>query len=77
MFILCGCCYFITIFRKNFELFEVLSLNDLMYKYFCNLSLGLKFWEFYFGFTGYNMPMIKASKIWNKLSLSPSVIFIS
>ena len=46
-----------------------------MYKYFCNLSLGLKFGEFYFGFTGYyNMPMIKASKIWNKLSLSLSVI---
>ena len=47
-----------------------------MYKYFCNLSLGLKFGEFYFGFTGYNMPMIKASKIWNKLSLSPSVILV-
>ena len=50
-----------------------MSLNDLMYKYFCNLSLGLKFGEFYLGFTGYNMPMIKASKIWNKLTLSPSV----
>ena len=75
MSILCGCCYFITIFRKHFELFEVLSLNDLMYKYsVCKLSLGLKFGEFYFGFTGYSMPMIKASKIWNKLSRSPSVI---
>ena len=31
-----------------------------MYEYFCKLSLGLKFGEFYFGFTGYNMPMIKA-----------------
>ena len=30
----------------------------------------------WFGFTGYNMPMIKASKIWNKLSLSPSVILV-
>ena len=50
----------------------MLSLNDLMYKYFCNLSLGLKFGEFYFGFTGYN----KASKIWNKLSLSPLVILV-
>ena len=47
-----------------------------MYKYFCNLSLGLKFGEFYVGFTGYNMPMIKASKISNKLSLSPSVILV-
>ena len=37
-----------------------------MYKYFCNLSLGLKFGEFYFSFTGNNMPMIKASKIWKK-----------
>ena len=46
-----------------------------MYKYFCNLSLGLKFGEFDFGFTGY-MLMIKARKIWNKLSLSPSVIFV-
>ena len=45
-----------------------------MFKYFCNLNLGLKFGEVYFGFTGYNMPMIKASKIWNILSLSPSVI---
>ena len=71
MLILCGCCYFITIFRKHFE---VLSLNDLMYKYFCNLSLSLG--EFFFGFTGYNMPMIKASKIWNKLSLSSSVILV-
>ena len=47
-----------------------------MYKYFCNLSLDLKFGNFYFGFTGYNMPLIKASKIWNKLSLSPSVILV-
>ena len=47
-----------------------------MYKYFCNLSLGLKIGEFIFGFTGYNMPMIKASKIWNKLSLSPLVILV-
>ena len=47
-----------------------------MYKYLYNLSLGFKFGEFYFGFTGYNMPMIKASKIWNKLSLSPSVILV-
>ena len=47
-----------------------------MYKYFCNLSLGLKFGEFYFGFTGYNMSLIKASKIWNKLSLSPSVLLV-
>ena len=31
---------------------------------------------FYFGFTGYNMPIIKASKIWNKLSLSLSVILV-
>ena len=53
-----------------------MSLNDLMYKYFCNLSLGLKFGEFFFGFTGYNMPMIKASKIWNILSPSPSVILV-
>ena len=53
-----------------------MSLNDLMYKYFCKLSLGLKFGEFYFGFTRYNMPMIKASKIWNKLTLSPSVILV-
>ena len=59
---LCGCCYFITIFRTHLELFEVLSLSDLMYKYFCKLSLGLKFGEFYFGFTGYSMPMIKASQ---------------
>ena len=41
-----------------------------MYKYFCKLSLGLKFGEFYFGFTGYNMPMSKACKIWHKLSRS-------
>ena len=62
-------------FLKAFrELIEVLSLNDLMYKYFCNLSLSLKF--LFFGFTGYNMPMIKASKIWNKQSLSPSVILV-
>ena len=27
-----------------------------MYKYFCKVGLGLKFGEFYFGFTGYNMP---------------------
>ena len=47
-----------------------------MYKYFCNLSLGLKIGEFYFGFTGYDMPMIKASNIWNKLSFSPSVISV-
>ena len=47
-----------------------------MYKYLCKLSLDLKFGEFYFGFTGYNMQMSKASKIWNKLSLSPSVIYI-
>ena len=47
-----------------------------MYKYFCNLSLDLKFANFYFGFTGYNMPMIKACKIWNKLSLSRSVILV-
>ena len=53
-----------------------MSLNDLVYKYFCNLSLGSKFGEFYFGFAGYNMPMIKASKICNKLSLSPSVILV-
>ena len=45
-----------------------------MYKYFCKLSLGLKFGEFYFGFTGYTMPMSKASKIWNRLSRSLSVI---
>ena len=53
-----------------------MSLNDLMYKYLCNLSLGLKFGELYFGSTGYNMPMIKASKLWNKLTLSPSVILV-
>ena len=47
-----------------------------MYKYFCKLSLGLKFGEFYFGFTGYNMPMSKASKIWNKLSRYLSIIYI-
>ena len=76
MSILCGCCYFITIFRTHLELFEVLSLSYLMYKYFCKLSLGLKFGEFYFGFTGYNMPMIKASRIWNKVSLSPLVILV-
>ena len=45
-----------------------------MYIYVCKLSLGLKFGEFYFGFTGYNMLMSKASKIWNKLSHSSSVI---
>ena len=47
-----------------------------MYKYFCKLSLGLKFGEFYFGFTGYTMPMSKASKIWNKVSRSLSVIYV-
>ena len=47
-----------------------------MYKYFCKLSLGLKFGEFYFGFTGYNMPMSKACKIWNKPSPSLSVIYV-
>ena len=47
-----------------------------MYKCFSKLSLGLKFGEFYFGFTGYNMPMSKASKIWNKLNHSPSVIYV-
>ena len=47
-----------------------------MYKYFCKLSLGLKFGEFYFGFTGYNMPMSKACKIWNKPSGSLSVIYV-
>ena len=47
-----------------------------MYKYFCKLSLGLKFREFYFGFTWYNMPMSKACKIWNKLSRSLSVIYV-
>ena len=40
-----------------------------MYKYICKLSLDLKFGEFYFGFTGYNMPLSKASKIWYKLSV--------
>ena len=47
-----------------------------MYKYFCKLSLDLKFGEFYFVFTGYNMPMSKACKIWNKLSRSLSVIYV-
>ena len=47
-----------------------------MHKYFCKLSLGLKFRDFYFGFTGYTMPMSKASKIWNKLSRSLSVIYV-
>ena len=66
-----------NIFRTHFEeLFEVMSLSDLMYKYFCKLSLGLKFGEFYFGFTGYNLPMSKASKIWNKLSRSLLVIYV-
>ena len=45
-----------------------------MYKYFCKLSLGLKFGDFYFGFTGHTMPISKASKIWNKRSLS--VIYV-
>ena len=40
------------------------------------LSLGLKFGEFYFRFTGYNMPISKASKIWNKLSRSLLVIYV-
>ena len=53
MFILCGC-YFMTFKNAFCDLFEVLSLSDLMYKYFCKLSLGLKFEEFYFGFIGYN-----------------------
>ena len=60
----------------RFESFEILSLSDLMYKYFCKLSLGLKFGEFYFGFTWYNMPMSEACKIWNKLSRSLSVIYV-
>ena len=47
-----------------------------MYKYFCKLSLGLKFVELNFGFTGYNMPLSKASKIWYKLSHSLSVIYV-
>ena len=47
-----------------------------MYKYFCKPSLGLKFGEFYFGFSGYNMPMSKACKIWNKLSRSLSEIYV-
>ena len=47
-----------------------------MCKYFCKLSLGLKFGDFYFGLTGYTMPMSKASKIWNKLSHSLSVIYV-
>ena len=47
-----------------------------MYICFCKLSLGLKFGELYFGFTGYNMPMSKASKIWNKLNRSPLVIYV-
>ena len=47
-----------------------------MYKYFCKLSLGLKFREFYFGFSWYNMPMSKACKIWNKPSRSLSVIYV-
>ena len=47
-----------------------------MYKYFCKLSLGLKFGDFYFGFTGYTVPMSKASKIWNKLSRSLLVIYV-
>ena len=47
-----------------------------MYKYFGKLSLGLKFGEFYFGFTGYTMPMSKASKIWKKLSRFLSVIYV-
>ena len=46
-----------------------------MYKCFCKLSLGLKFGKFYFGFTGYIMPMSKSSKIWIKLNCSPSVIY--
>ena len=46
-----------------------------MYKYFCKLSLGLKFGDVYFGFTAYTMPMSKASKIWNKLSRSLSLIY--
>ena len=32
-----------------------------MYKYFFKLSQGLKFGEFYFGFTGYTMPIRSAS----------------
>ena len=47
-----------------------------MYKSFRKLSLGLKFGEFYFVFTGYNMPMSKACKIWNKLSRSLSVTYV-
>ena len=48
-----------------------------MYKYFCKLRLGLKLGDFYFGFTGYTMPMSKASKIWNKLIHSLSVIYVN
>ena len=47
-----------------------------MYKYFCKLSIGFKFGDFYFGFTEYTMPMSKASKIWNILSRSLSVIYV-
>ena len=53
-----------------------ISVLERRYKYFCKLSPGLKFGEFYFGFTGYTMPMSKASKIWNKLSRSLSVIYV-
>ena len=73
MFILCGCCYFITFLER---ILRVILSPVIEYKYFCKLSLGLKFGEFYFGFTGYKMPMSKASKIWNKLSRSLSVIYI-
>ena len=45
-----------------------------MNKYFCKLSLGLKFGEFYFGFAGYNMPMIKASMEQSQLF---SVVYFS
>ena len=47
-----------------------------MYKYFYKLSIGLQFVQFYFGFTGYNMSLSKASKIWYKLSRSLSVIHV-
>ena len=48
-----------------------------MYKYFCKLSKPrFEVRGILFCFTGYNMPMIKASQMWNKVSCSPLVILV-
>ena len=47
-----------------------------MYKYFLQAKPRFEVRGILFWFLGYNMPMSKACKIWNKLSRSLSVIYV-